>query len=68
VTNNAWAIQYIEYPSLNSIKLALNHREVIKYPLVYERVVKIVFKNNTLLIKKWLRYGETMRGADEKLS
>jgi hypothetical protein len=33
----------------------------VNAPLFYNDTVKKLFKNNDLLMKKWLRYGETMR-------
>jgi hypothetical protein len=52
------------------IKLALTNQSFIdmkpsywsvsdSYP--YDTTVKLLFKNNNILTKKWLRYGETMR-------
>ncbi len=49
------------------IKHALTNPKLINMPirswggLTYDMIVKVVFKDNNLLMKKWLRYGETMR-------
>jgi hypothetical protein len=66
VTKFVDAIEYIENPTQLVIKTILTNPIVIydnqKY---YERLVKEIFKDNTLLMKKWLRYGETMRNSYE---
>ena len=51
------AIQFIENPSHELITLP----SVIKIKDLYDNLIKKLYANNNLLIKKWIRYGDTMR-------
>jgi hypothetical protein len=55
---------YIENPPPHLIKIALTQTNLINWPARYEEMVNKLFRNNTLLMKKWLRYGETMRDPE----
>jgi hypothetical protein len=59
------AIEFIDNPTEEAIKTAFTDEKFIKdSPTSYEVQVKRVFKGNTLLMKKWLRYGEAMRNQE----
>jgi hypothetical protein len=64
VSYSGYAIMYIENPPPNLIKIALTQTNLINSPPKYEEVVNKLFRNNTLLMKKWLRYGEAMRDPE----
>jgi hypothetical protein len=55
------AIIYISNPTPYVVKTALLDQRFIDRQQNYERYIKNQFKDNALLMKKWLRYGETMR-------
>ncbi len=57
-------IRYIKHPSSQVVKVALTDQRFIGFKESYEREVKRIFSNNALLMKKWLRYGETMRNQE----
>jgi hypothetical protein len=61
VNQDMYAFVYVNNPSDEMIKLALTSRYFIDSPSLYEYITKKLFANNTILMKKWLRYGETMR-------
>jgi hypothetical protein len=61
VTKNPFSIEYIPNPSTSVIKIVLTSEMVLRRPLIYDKLVHQLFKDNALLVKKWLRYGETMR-------
>ncbi len=61
VKRDGHAIQFIKNPAPGVIQLALKHPTLISKPDDYERLVKKYFANNTILMKKWLRYGQVMR-------
>jgi hypothetical protein len=48
-------------PSTTAIKLALTNANFISWEIEYNDTVKELFKDNNLLMQKWLRYGETVR-------
>ncbi len=51
--------------SKDIILIALKDIKFIKtFPRQYNTVVRQIFKNNDLLMKKWLRYGEIMRSFE----
>ena len=54
---SGYAIKYIENPSHELITLP----SVIKIKDLYDPMIKKIYPNNNLLIKKWIRYGDTMR-------
>ncbi len=56
-----WAVRYIKNPSYQVIKTALSEHNLLGNEIEYERVVKEIFASNHLLIKKWIRYGQTIR-------
>ena len=51
------AILLINNPSHELITLP----SVIKIKDLYDNLIKKLYANNNLLIKKWIRYGDTMR-------
>ena len=51
------AILLINNPSHELITLP----SVIKIKDLYDNLIKNIYPNNNLLIKKWIRYGDTMR-------
>ncbi len=53
----------IEHPTQTVLLVALKDERFIRTQLGYEDFIKTHFANNTLLMKKWLRYGEAMREA-----
>ncbi len=52
---------FIPNPTTEMIKYALTNPSVIEDKQFYESTVRKLFANNTLLMKKWIRYGEAMR-------
>jgi hypothetical protein len=56
-----YVIAYINNPTQDVIKIALTNQELIDNHAYYERVIKRLFADNVLLMKKWIRYGEVMR-------
>ncbi len=58
------AIAYIPNPSNNVLMTAFKNPSFVKSKF-YDKMVKQYFKDNTMLMKKWLRYGETMRNQEE---
>jgi hypothetical protein len=61
VAQHGSAIMHIKDPSPVVIKTALTNPELIRYSITFDEAVKKLFANNSLLMKKWLRYGEAMR-------
>jgi hypothetical protein len=61
VEDKGWYIRYITHPTPLTIKTALTDLKFIKDSDIYEYEVKRLYVGNELLIKKWLRYGETVR-------
>jgi hypothetical protein len=61
VKQNGCAIKYIPNPVPLVVMTALKSKRLIQLKPRYESFVKETFKDNTILMKKWLRYGETMR-------
>jgi hypothetical protein len=62
VGGDGYVIKFINAPSLAVAKLVLTNKSFILFPsYYYEDQVKRIFKDNDLLMKKWLRYGEVMR-------
>jgi hypothetical protein len=61
VRQNPWSIRKIKSPSQSTIKSVLTNPNVFSVPNEYETLVKRFFKDNTMLMKKWLRYAEAMR-------
>jgi hypothetical protein len=55
------AIMFISDPSPEVLITALKNHQFIDNQDDYESFVRKYFKDNQLLMKKWLRYGETMR-------
>ncbi|MCK9369765.1 hypothetical protein M0R04_07665 [Candidatus Dojkabacteria bacterium] len=55
-------VTMIEHPTHNVVRIALKDTQFIKHePEAYFRFVRRHFADNALLMKKWLRYGETIR-------
>jgi hypothetical protein len=61
---NGRVVQFLENPTASAIKAALTQQGLIDDSMDYTRIVKKLFANNTILMNKWLRYGEAMRNAD----
>lgn len=62
VKENAMSLALITNPTPEMVKIGLTDEEFINdYPEEYERTVRNIFKNNTILMNKWLRYAENMR-------
>jgi hypothetical protein len=58
---NPHNIVNIKKPTPAAIKAALTSPLLINLPRFFEDAVRRTFKNNQLLMNKWLRYGEVMR-------
>jgi hypothetical protein len=51
----------IPNPTPEMIKIGLTDEEfIMDYPDEYERTVKNIFKSNTIMMNKWLRYAENV--------
>jgi hypothetical protein len=61
VNQSLWALSFIKSPSQVVIKAALTNPLFIDDQTYYENAVGVLFADNALLMKKWLRYGEAMR-------
>jgi hypothetical protein len=61
VSKDGFTIKGIKDPSLEVIRAALQNPKTIRKQPQYDKLVKHIFKDNTMLMNKWLRYGETMR-------
>ncbi|MCK9369772.1 hypothetical protein M0R04_07700 [Candidatus Dojkabacteria bacterium] len=59
-----WQLDAIKNPDPAIIRMALTDIRFIQSPSSYIRTVNWLFKDNDLLMKKWLRYGETMRNQE----
>jgi hypothetical protein len=55
----AWAIEYIKNPTQAVIRSALKNTTLINNPPAYADTVNELFADNSLLAKKWIRYGLT---------
>jgi hypothetical protein len=64
VGKNPLTIASIKNPDHMAVKKALTTEWILEKPQVYDRLVTRLFKDNALLMKKWLRYGETMRSQE----
>jgi hypothetical protein len=54
-------IRYCKNPSNLVLTTALKNQGFVNNEEKYESFIKKYFKDNAILMKKWLRYGETMR-------
>ncbi len=63
VNENGWVLEDITKPPPQLIKIALQRLALSGYEQRYRDLVKKVFANNALLMRKWLRYDETMRSG-----
>lgn len=62
VSWNGKCIEYLHNPTNEVVKVALTSEPFIKYwHSAYENFVKRHFKDNTVLMNKWLRYRDNMR-------
>jgi hypothetical protein len=61
VRDNGVNVMEIKHPLPSVIKSTLTNPEFVLNGEDYRRVVKRLFADNNILMKKWLRYGETMR-------
>ncbi len=63
VHQQLWAFHHISHPCKQVINLVFKNQRLINYEQgsIYNREVRRVFKDNAILMKKWLRYGEAMR-------
>ncbi len=61
VSQDGAAIISIDNPSNPVIKTALTNQSFVEKEVWYNSTIEKLFANNTLLMKKWLRYGENMR-------
>lgn len=63
IDRNPFNISYIKDPNPEVLKHALASNEFITgWPETYDDTVKRVFKDNALLMNKWLRYAKNVRG------
>jgi hypothetical protein len=44
--------------------MVLKDPNTIKHKIRYDKMVKCTFNNNVMLVNKWIRYGDTMRGSE----
>ncbi|MCK9369775.1 hypothetical protein M0R04_07715 [Candidatus Dojkabacteria bacterium] len=65
IRENPLSVGLIKNPSQKVVLTALKDERFINHPIHYNFFVKRHFANNTLLMKKWLRYCETMRNTNE---
>jgi hypothetical protein len=61
ITIDTWVVKWIDNPTAKVLLIALKDLKFIKGKEEYDNFVKKQFANNTILMKKWLRYGEAMR-------
>jgi hypothetical protein len=61
VKQDVYTIHVIRNPAPAVIKAALTNSALVHQVLEYEYLVNKLFADNALLMKKWIRYGETMR-------
>ncbi len=54
-------VKQLNNPDTSLVKQALKDPNFIKLEIPWVSFVREYFANNTLLMKKWLRYGEVMR-------
>ncbi len=64
VGKNGMYITMIEQPLNDVVMRALRDPTFYTYEYMYNKFVKDYFKDNNLLLKKWLRYGEAMRDSE----
>ncbi len=57
------AIYYINNPTKQEIKIALTDQKFIVFRATYEQIIKRIFANNALMMRKWIRYGKNMRNS-----
>ncbi len=73
VRKNPYVIKYVPKPNPDTLSdprdrpseynmKALRDPQFIANTGAYNEAVKRIFKDNVILMKKWLRYGEAMRG------
>jgi hypothetical protein len=55
-------LHYIPNPTPDMLKFALTQPVVIEDKQFYEDVARKFLSNNQIIMKKWIRYGDTMRG------
>lgn len=55
-------IRNVPHPTKEQVTTALTDSEFIQEEDLYTDFVKKHFKDNTVLLNKWVRYGENMRG------
>ncbi|MCK9369658.1 hypothetical protein M0R04_07100 [Candidatus Dojkabacteria bacterium] len=58
---NTSAIHFFKNPTQKVLLKCLTSQEFINCNIGYNQALTKFFANNTLLMKKWLRYGEVMR-------
>jgi hypothetical protein len=61
ISQQGYLIKYINNPTQTVLLTVLKDLRFINNQGIYEKAVRRLFANNTLLMKKWLRYGEAMR-------
>ncbi|MCK9369622.1 hypothetical protein M0R04_06915 [Candidatus Dojkabacteria bacterium] len=61
VLGNPLVIDVLQNPTQKALIVALKSQRFINEKDRYERLIRRHFADNTLLMKKWLRYGEAMR-------
>jgi hypothetical protein len=61
IGNNKLALRWVINPTQLAIRTTLTDQRLIDDYMFYEDVVKKLFKDNSLLMNKWLRYGKAMR-------
>jgi hypothetical protein len=65
VTKNPFAILSIKNPTSEAVSSVLTNERFINSIDVYNKFVKQFFKNNTVLMNKWLRYAENIRELNQ---
>lgn len=55
-------IRSVPHPTKEQVTTALTDPEFIQEEDLYTDFVKKIFKDNTVLLNKWMRYAENMRG------
>jgi hypothetical protein len=54
-------VRAIKNPSQKVLNIALSDEKFIKQPTLYDNYLKREFKDNTIMMNKWLRYAENVR-------
>lgn len=62
IRNHGQYIKYIKNPTRNVITKALTDPNFVQNVQTYDPYVRKLFKDNTLMMNKWLRYAENVRG------